>query len=95
MKRCELETRTRPKKAKQYVYHKECKPVKREVCENREKKKLRPVCDKVQKTVCSYKPEEQCHEETKQYCYKVEKSVWEKVCVDKKVEISEDVYSYV
>merc|ERR1712234_31485 len=29
MKTCELETRMRPKKAKDYVYHKECKPVKR------------------------------------------------------------------
>jgi len=51
------------------------------VCDNQEKKKLRPTCDKIQKTVCSYKPEEQCKEEKKEYCYKVEKKVWEKVCV--------------
>merc|ERR1711963_953811 len=55
MKKCELETRSRPKKAKKYNYVKECKPVKRQVCDDWEKKKLRPVCDKVQKNVCSYK----------------------------------------
>merc|ERR1711915_1038153 len=41
MKTCELETRMRPKKAKDYVYHKQCKPVKRQVCDDCEKKKLR------------------------------------------------------
>merc|ERR1711862_337571 len=60
MKKCELESRTRPKKAKKYLYNKECKPVTRQVCENREGKKLRPVCDKIQKNICSYKPVEQC-----------------------------------
>merc|ERR1711915_846144 len=54
MKKCELESRTRPKKAKKYLYNKECKPVTRQVCENREGKKLRPVCDKIQKNICSY-----------------------------------------
>merc|ERR1712137_432374 len=39
MKKCELEVRTRPKKAKQYTYTKECKPVVRQVCEDAEKKK--------------------------------------------------------
>merc|ERR1712243_254159 len=29
MKKCELESRTRPKKAKKYIYNKECKPVTR------------------------------------------------------------------
>ena len=53
MKKCELEVRTRPKKAKQYTYTKECKPVVRQVCEDAEKKKLRPVCDKIQKNVCT------------------------------------------
>merc|ERR1711911_78454 len=62
MKKCELEVRTRPKKAKQYTYTKECKPVVRQVCEDAEKKKLRPVCDKIQKNVCSYKPQEHCKE---------------------------------
>merc|ERR1711915_736976 len=67
MKKCELESRTRPKKAKNYLYNKECKPVTRQVCENREGKKLRPVCDKIQKNICSYKPEETCKEEEKKY----------------------------
>merc|ERR1712228_696299 len=68
MRKCELESRTRPKKAKKYLYNKECKPVTRQVCENREGKKLRPVCDKIQKNICSYKPEETCKEEEKKYC---------------------------
>merc|ERR1711862_1033792 len=46
MKRCELEVRSRPKKAKKYVYHKDCKPVSRKVCDTCEKKTLSPVCDK-------------------------------------------------
>merc|ERR1711962_325869 len=79
MKKCELESRTRPKKAKKYIYNKECKPVTRQVCENREGKKLRPVCDKIQKNICSYKPVEKCEEEKKEYCFKVEKKVWKKV----------------
>merc|ERR1712212_323675 len=70
MKKCELESRTRPKKAKKYIYNKECKPVVRQVCENREGKKLRPVCDKIQKSICSYKPVEKCEEEKKEYCFK-------------------------
>jgi len=45
-----------PKKAKQYVYVKECKPMTRQACDIWEKKKLRPTCDKIQKTVRSYKP---------------------------------------
>merc|ERR1711915_513306 len=89
MKKCELETRSRPKKAKQYVYVKECKPVTRQVCDNQERKKLRPTCDKIQKTVCSYKPEEK-----KEYCYKVEKKVWEKVCVAEKKEIVDNTFNY-
>merc|ERR1711973_460659 len=95
MKKCELESRTRPKKAKKYIYNKECKPVVRQVCENREGKKLRPVCDKIQKSVCSYKPEEKCEEEKKEYCFKVEKKVWKKVCTPEKKLIVDNTFSYV
>merc|ERR1711962_1836037 len=95
MKKCELESRTRPKKAKKYIYNKECKPVVRQVCENREGKKLRPVCDKIQKNICSYKPVEKCEEEAKEYCFKVEKKVWKKVCTPEKKVIVDDTFSYV
>jgi len=95
MKKCELESRTRPKKAKKYIYNKECKPVTRQVCENREGKKLRPVCDKIQKSVCSYKPVEKCEEEKKEYCFKVEKKVWKKVCTPEKKLVVDDTFSYV
>merc|ERR1712055_79539 len=95
MKKCELEVRTRPKKAKQYTYTKECKPVVRQVCEDAEKKKLRPVCDKIQKNVCSYKPQEHCKEEEKKYCFKTEKKVWEQVCTKERKEIIDDTFSYV
>ena len=95
MKKCELETRSRPKKAKKYVYHKDCKPVSRKVCDNCEKKTLKPVCDKVQRKVCSYKPEESCHEEKKQYCFKTEKIIIDKVCVGEKKEVYDESFSYV
>jgi len=95
MKKCELETRSRPKKAKKYNYVKECKEVKRQVCDDCEKKKLRPVCDKIQKNVCSYKPEETCEEEHKKYCFKSEMKLKEKVCAPNKKEIVDETLRYV
>merc|ERR1712176_1332576 len=83
MKKCELESRTRPKKAKKYIYNKECKPV------------ASQVCDTIQKTICSYKPVEKCEEEKKEYCFKVEKKVWKKVCTPEKKLIVDDTFSYV
>ena len=67
----------------------------RKVCDNCEKKKLKPVCDKVQRKVCSYKPEESCHEEKKQYCFKTEKIIIDKVCVGEKKEVYDESFSYV
>merc|ERR1712112_146568 len=95
MKRCELEVRSRPKKAKKYVYHKDCKPVTRKVCDTCEKKTLSPVCDKIHKQVCKYKPEEKCHEEKKEYCFKTEKIIIDKVCVGEKKEVYDETFSYV
>merc|ERR1739849_19990 len=94
-KRCELEVRSRPKKAKKYVYHKDCKPVTRKVCDTCEKKTLSPVCDKIHKQVCKYKPQEKCHEEKKEYCFKTEKIIIDKVCVGEKKEVYDDTFSYV
>ncbi len=90
-----LETLSRPKKAKKYNYVKECKPIARQVCDKVERKKLRPVCDKVQKNVCSYAPVEQCKEENKQYCYKAEKVVIEKVCTAERVQTIDESFNYV
>merc|ERR1711872_658288 len=42
---CELEMKTRPKKAKKYSYTKDCKEQPREICDQCEKKSLRPVCE--------------------------------------------------
>jgi len=95
MKRCELEVRSRPKKAKKYVYHKDCKPVSRKVCDTCEKKTLSPVCDKVHKQVCKYKPEEKCQVEKKEYCFKTEKIIIDKVCVGEKKEVYDETFSYV
>jgi len=95
MKKCELEVRSRPKKAKKYVYHKDCKPVQRKVCDNVEKKTLKPVCDQVQRKVCKYQPKEYCEEKNKEYCFKTEKVIIDKVCVGEKKEVYEDSFSYV
>ena len=67
----------------------------RKVCDNVEKKLLKPVCDKVQRKVCSYVPEEMCKEEKKQYCFKSEKIIIDKVCVGEKKDVYEDSFSYV
>jgi len=95
MKKCELETRSRPKKAKQYKYVKECKTVKRQVCDDSEKKKLRPVCDKIQKNVCSYRPQEKCEEEHKKYCFQSEMLLKEKVCVPNGKKEVDNTFRYV
>merc|ERR1719244_1615990 len=95
MKRCELERRSKPKKAKQYAYHKQCKPVKRQVCDDSEKKRLRPECNKVQRTECNYKPVEKCVDEKKQYCFKQEAMLHEKVCLSEKKQIIDETLSHV
>merc|ERR1712055_801348 len=95
MKTCGLETRQRPKKAKDYVYHKECKPIKRQVCDDCEKKKLRATCDKIQRNVCSYKPKEKCVDEPKKYCFKTEGILHEKVCLSEKKVIMDETLSHV
>merc|ERR1712072_920500 len=41
---CELEMKTRPKKAKKYSYTKDCQEQPREICDQCEKKSLQPVC---------------------------------------------------
>ena len=77
---CELQQKTRPKKAKKYSYTKDCKEQPREICDQCEKKSIQPICDMQERLVCTYKPEESCRDEAKQYCHKVEKVVVEEVC---------------
>merc|ERR1719186_707172 len=69
---CELEMKTRPKKAKKHSYTKDCKEQPREICDQCEKKSIQPLCDMQERLTCTYKPREQCQDETKQYCYKEE-----------------------
>ena len=77
---CELEMKTRPKKAKKYSYTKDCKEQPREICDQCEKKSIQPLCDTQERLVCTYEPEETCNDVDKQYCHKVEKVVLEEVC---------------
>merc|ERR1712226_923617 len=77
---CELEMKTRPKKAKKYSYTKDCKEQPREICDQCEKKSIQPLCDTQDRLVCTYDPEETCNDVDKQYCHKVEKVVLEEVC---------------
>jgi len=80
---CEIETKNRPKKAKNFHYHKNCQKVPREVCDQSERKTVEPLCDQEERQKCEYVPEKKCSEEQKKYCYKVEKIIKEEVC-DKK-----------
>jgi len=95
IKQCELEERQRPKKARNFVYHKECKPVKRHVCDGSQKKKLKVTCDKEPRSVCTYEPKEKCKDEQKKYCFKSEAKLHEKVCVPEKKYIVDETLSYV
>merc|ERR1712112_761831 len=80
---CELEKKTRNKKAKRYSYAPDCKRVPREICDQTVKNKVAPICETVMRHVCSYIPEKKCMEEQKQYCWKVEQKVQEEVCDEK------------
>merc|ERR1712168_1763469 len=95
MKQCELEERQRPKKARNFSYRKECKPVKRQVCDDSSKKKLKVTCEKEPRSVCTYEPKEECKDEHKKYCFKTEAKLHEKVCVPDKKVIIDETLSYV
>jgi len=77
---CELEDKLRPRKAKRYSYHKECKKVPREVCDMVERKKVVPNCVTEFRPKCTFLPVEKCDKMEKQYCYKEEKVTMEEVC---------------
>merc|ERR1719516_155843 len=77
---CELQRRTRPKKAKRYSYSPDCKVSARQICDQFEKRKVVPVCTEDHRRQCEYSPKETCTEETKQYCYKEEVKTQEEIC---------------
>jgi len=77
---CQLDMKTRPKKAKKYTYEKQCKEEPRQICDEVEKKAMKTECELQERMSCSYLPVEQCNTEDKEYCHKVEKVVLEEVC---------------
>jgi len=77
---CQLDMKTRPKKAKKYSYEKDCKTEPKKLCDQVEKKTIQPKCEDQERLKCKYEPVEQCNTEDKQYCHKVEKVVVEEVC---------------
>merc|ERR1712240_590349 len=80
VKRCVVEEKSKPKKLKNFVYSKECKPVPRKVCEKADREVLRETCDQVVSQVCKYKPSKHCTEEKLEHCYKADRVVHEEVC---------------
>jgi len=82
-KLCEVDTRTRYKKAKRYSYTPHCHPVPREICDQTEVNTVAPVCSTEKRFDCDYIPRKKCMQEQKQYCWKVEQKVQKEVC-DKK-----------
>jgi len=83
---CELENRTRYKKAKRFSYTPHCHPVPREICDQTEVKTVAPVCVTEKRLDCDYVPKKKCVDEQKRYCWKVQKKVQEEVC-DKKFDV--------
>merc|ERR1712240_137228 len=80
VKRCVVEEKSKPKKLKNFVYSKECKPVPRKVCEKADREVLRETCDQVVSQVCKYKPSKHCTEGKLEHCYKADRVVHEEVC---------------
>merc|ERR1712215_653088 len=59
---CELQMKTRPKKAKKYSYVKDCKEQPRQICDQCETQNLEPLCDTEESLVCTYEPVETCND---------------------------------
>ena len=53
---CELQRRTRNKKAKRYSYSQDCRPVARNICETCEVKEVVPRCEQVGPCTCLLSP---------------------------------------
>merc|ERR1712098_610796 len=77
---CELEERSQPKQVKKYVYHKECRPVPKTVCDNADQKFLKLSCVPSSRKECSYHPEERCESVPKEHCYQIPYQVKKMEC---------------
>jgi len=77
---CELEIRSRPRKARRYSYTQECHPVSRQLCDTISCKELVPDCVQMERPRCEHVPIKSCSKEDKQYCYKEEVVTMERVC---------------
>nr|ABU41045.1 hypothetical protein [Lepeophtheirus salmonis] len=77
---CDLEQRPQPKQVKKYVYSKQCRPIRRTICENADVKDLVQSCAPYTHKSCSYTPREKCVDVPKEHCYKVGKSVQKQKC---------------
>jgi len=84
-KKCELKDMTRPRKAKQYSYTKECKDVQRTLCDDSERNYIDVQCSDEYRHKCEYIPTTKCEKFERQYCYKEEHIEMEEVC-DKKLD---------
>merc|ERR1712018_522569 len=91
---CELEERTQPKQVKKYVYHKECRPVSKTVCDNADQKVLKLSCVPSSRKECSYHPEERCENVPKQHCYQVPYQVQAMECSSHSNSENTDTGSY-
>merc|ERR1711922_128547 len=72
--------RSQQKQVKKYVYHKECRPVPKTVCDNADQKVLKLSCVPSPRKECSYHPEERCENVPKQHCYQIPYQVQKMEC---------------
>merc|ERR1719167_1811171 len=77
---CELEEKSQPKQVKKYVYHKECRPVPKTVCDNADQKFLKLSCVPSERKECSYHPEERCESVPKEHCSQIPYQVKKMEC---------------
>merc|ERR1712098_942492 len=77
---CEIEERSQPKQVKKYVYHKECRPVPKTVCDNADQMHLKLSCVPSSRKECSYHPEEKCENVPKEHCYQIPYQVKKMEC---------------
>merc|ERR1712186_90694 len=75
-----LEERSQPKQVKKYVYHKECRPAPKTVCDNADQKALKLSCVPSSRKECSYHPEEKCENVPKQHRYQIPYQVQKMEC---------------
>jgi len=80
---CHVRGMSRPRKVQRFSYVKDCKEVARQICDQVEKKSIRPRCDEQGRLKCSYEPVESCRESDELFCHKVEEVSEVEVCDNK------------